>query len=490
LIWPFRKRDKSVMDNTEAKSPPSPADLIKEDKTDYAVPSVPRDLLELHLKRFHKRLADCSQNPTPVRLHDLRVTTRRLRVLLQALSPIAGEKRALSRFKKSIETILDNTDGLSDLNIVLKILKAQGARYVSAKRIVNRRRREITTLRADASRFLKEFEESEHENIKALSLKLSAPDRTPPVSSALFEFDLASQAARYERATRRRMGCDLSDSQAMHGLRISLRKLRYTIEFSRPYFGDRVNDAIREAKKLQTVLGDIHDMDITIGMLDTMPAFETARLKAAISRARDTVAATFIELKAGIEKVRLDRTRDGVTKGGDEHLKDISRLVLMRHGSAVKSGTKGIDPDELRPLVKKGRSEVRRISRKVRKFDIVPDMVFSSQAVRSLQTAMIASEELDFSGEIDLLDELAPGRSARDAAEAVISRLGIGKTVLVTGHEPQLGILTAMLTSGAETPIPLSKGGTVVIRFAGTPKVGSGVIDILIQPGMDGFISS
>src|SRR4051794_36822004 len=57
-----------------------------------------------------------------------------------------------------------------------------------------------------------------------------------------------------------------ADPQAMHTLhdmRIAAKRLRYVLELFAPAFGPYAAKAAKQAKKLQDVIGEIHDCDVT-----------------------------------------------------------------------------------------------------------------------------------------------------------------------------------------------------------------------------------
>lgn len=60
---------------------------------------------------------------------------------------------------------------------------------------------------------------------------------------------------------------DPTDVAGHHELRIAVKKLRYIIEIYRPLYKNRLRPIIKDLKKLQTILGEIHDCDVWIAML-------------------------------------------------------------------------------------------------------------------------------------------------------------------------------------------------------------------------------
>ena len=56
----------------------------------------------------------------------------------------------------------------------------------------------------------------------------------------------------------------------LHATRITIKRLRYTLQAFAPLYPDALNDAIRTARKLQDVLGNLHDCDVWV---ETLPQF-------------------------------------------------------------------------------------------------------------------------------------------------------------------------------------------------------------------------
>jgi hypothetical protein len=54
---------------------------------------------------------------------------------------------------------------------------------------------------------------------------------------------------------------DPAEVRALHDMRIAAKRLRYILEITAPCFGEYAETAIRHAKALQDLLGEIHDCD-------------------------------------------------------------------------------------------------------------------------------------------------------------------------------------------------------------------------------------
>lgn len=68
---------------------------------------------------------------------------------------------------------------------------------------------------------------------------------------------------------------DPSASKAQHDLRIAAKRLRYVLELTGPCLGAEADVARRLAKRLQSVLGDLHDCDVMLPSAAGIPSLET-----------------------------------------------------------------------------------------------------------------------------------------------------------------------------------------------------------------------
>jgi CHAD domain-containing protein len=63
-------------------------------------------------------------------------------------------------------------------------------------------------------------------------------------------------------------------SSAQHDMRIAAKRLRYVLEVAEACFGPEAGRARRAARRLQEVLGDIHDCDVMLPRADGIPSLE------------------------------------------------------------------------------------------------------------------------------------------------------------------------------------------------------------------------
>ncbi len=110
-------------------------------------------------------------------------------------------------------------------------------------------------------------------------------------------------------------------SEALHDLRISAKRLRYTLELFRPQLGKRGDQQIERVKTLQEALGTLHDHDVRINLIGG----ELSQLMAEQSRqTRAEIADATPEALAAIATAALRPPPDDPRRGligllGREH---------------------------------------------------------------------------------------------------------------------------------------------------------------------------
>ncbi len=110
-------------------------------------------------------------------------------------------------------------------------------------------------------------------------------------------------------------------------------------------------------------------------------------------------------------------------------------LLLMRHAKSSWKDDKLSDLE--RPLKKRGKKDAKRIAKVIKEKNLVPDVIISSPAVRTLETVKILKKDLEFDGKEIVADNLYMGEPQAfiDALKEVNNK---HNTVLVVAHNPGL----------------------------------------------------
>ncbi len=159
------------------------------------------------------------------------------------------------------------------------------------------------------------------------------------------------------------------------------------------------------------------------------------------------------------------------------------RLYLVRHAIAAERNAKRWLDDRQRPLTAAGARRFRRTAKSLVALiesGGAVDRLLTSPLVRARATAAI----LHRAGLPELIEEsvLAPGRTA--ARVLAVLRAHDVQSIVLVGHEPDLGHLAAVCIAGPDAKLALRfrKGGAACLSFAGAPRVGEATLEWLLPP--------
>jgi phosphohistidine phosphatase len=150
-------------------------------------------------------------------------------------------------------------------------------------------------------------------------------------------------------------------------------------------------------------------------------------------------------------------------------------LDLVRHGEALHPAEGG---DALRPLSDAGRETIGRLAGHYAREASRPGAIFSSPLARARETADLLRAALPGLAPA-VLDELVPDGEPADVV-AALSALDLPGHVILVGHQPLMGRLTAFLAGGRE--VGFLAGGLVRLEFHGALARGAGVIQLELPP--------
>jgi phosphohistidine phosphatase SixA len=114
----------------------------------------------------------------------------------------------------------------------------------------------------------------------------------------------------------------------------------------------------------------------------------------------------------------------------------LTRLFLVRHAHSDPG-----DPDSLRPLSARGTQQARELGERLAALE--PDAVIASPLLRARETAAAIARAAGVDLGVD--ERLAPGATAEEVLAAVE---GVGRTVVVVGHQPDCSEIALALGAG------------------------------------------
>jgi phosphohistidine phosphatase len=138
-------------------------------------------------------------------------------------------------------------------------------------------------------------------------------------------------------------------------------------------------------------------------------------------------------------------------------------FYLVRHALAEPTAPSGEDAD--RELSPEGLSKLRRAAHGLAWLGVVPTELRSSPYRRAQQTAAMLAAVLAPNLPVAPCPQLAPGH----APEEVIAAIAPGRalrTIMLVGHEPDMGRLASYLLTGLpeSVPMPFKKGAVAALE--------------------------
>jgi len=268
-----------------------------------------RDLAQW-IRRVLAELANLRRAPDKDTVHDLRVAIRRCRSVAAVMeevdpSPLWRELRHIPK------KLFRRLGALRDAQIMGDWVKAHGAendrlRLVLEAHFVSREPR----LLHDAVRAAEKFDEK---SWKRLDHKLRKRVRLVPAGSLAAECLALERLQEAHRLHARAIRADKPNS--WHALRIGIKKFGYTVESFLP---ERYEVWSPNLKRLQDILGEIHDLDVLSVLVRDKAQADVPELlgewQRMIDRERNKCLDQYADLTAGTSSVWTEWA-DGLPQG-------------------------------------------------------------------------------------------------------------------------------------------------------------------------------
>ncbi len=211
----------------------------------------------------------------PEAIHDFRVAVRRLRSFLQTLKEVYG-KYPVSALLIELKNVASVTNRLRDIEVASQILRSL---EISPEN-VDEFKKFLTNLAEEEKIERKSIQElMNHKDflmplkkIQGLLLIPLAEKRDPEFST--FAQSKIEMSRKRVSSGRRKISQNIDNAHWLHGLRIKAKKTRYIAEdyknaLPREIIRSKASiQAAKTSRQLQQVLGDIHDCDVMIQMLE------------------------------------------------------------------------------------------------------------------------------------------------------------------------------------------------------------------------------
>ena len=195
-------------------------------------------------------------------VHQARVATRRLREALPVIGSVST--RSLDRVRRQVRRMTRVLGPVRELDVALGHLDELRGQEIVSSRALSRVRESIVTERMKRRRaMLAAITPGHLEKLRQRLVKVgdeSGPQSAAAVAEA--EQRVARRARRLTAAIERAGGLYLPDR--LHLVRIAAKKLRYALEIERELKRSRATARVTQLKRLQDLLGEMHDFEILI----------------------------------------------------------------------------------------------------------------------------------------------------------------------------------------------------------------------------------
>jgi CHAD domain-containing protein len=268
--------------------------------------------LRKQAKRLAAQLDGARRGDNPESVHQARVASRRLRAGLRMFRECFDPER-LKTWRKQIRRVTTKLGDARDKDVQIAylcdVLDALDEKpcYPGIARLLARLERQREGIQPKVVEAVDRFQSSGVlEQMLAVSKEVLCEARSQaagvPSASALAE----PQRHILDNLDRL-LSCqdslsDPEDRQRHHAMRIAAKRLRYTLEISAPVYGGQLDGTVEAVKKVQTLLGEVHDCDVWAEHLRAFAAKERKRIMRHYGH-----AGPFARLQVGIEHLHQQR---------------------------------------------------------------------------------------------------------------------------------------------------------------------------------------
>jgi len=269
-----------------------------------------------YLRRQAKQLAEQFEGVRAAEdiefVHRARVATRRLRAALRMFDDCFPARR-VKQWRKAIRRITAELGDARDCDVQIDLLcgvlssATSKACFPGIARLLVHLEHQRERLQRKVVKAIKRLEA---DNVLC-EVQRMTKDILAAAESAQLGVQSPAAYAHAEQHILRRWDdlrqqeaslADADDQQGHHAMRIATKRLRYTVEIVRPVYAERLEEPLEAIKRVQTLLGEIHDCDVWLEHLDEFAARERKRIVSQFGH-----AGPFARLHAGIEYLRQDR---------------------------------------------------------------------------------------------------------------------------------------------------------------------------------------
>lgn len=272
-----------------------------------------------HVRKLYKHLPGALAGDDPHDIHQMRVSTRRLRACLTSTAA-AYKPEIVQQLRKRLRRLARTLGDVRDRDVMLirlrdDVAKLSPEQSAALQQVIDRLQAERETAHATLIGELahKRTTRLLHELTSFLSCPLEdvqADDGGVPLlvrhhaGSAIWQ--------EYEAIRRFETVMPHASTEHLHELRIACKHLRYTLELFEPAMGQEANALIDLVTAMQEQLGHVHDADVAEAYLNENPEQVSTKFSVQEDKTEhmpdaDEAAATDTSLRAYVEARAAER---------------------------------------------------------------------------------------------------------------------------------------------------------------------------------------
>jgi len=206
-------------------------------------------------------------------LHDLRVSSRRLRAFVELFEPLL-DPPLVAHVGKPLRRVTRAAGELRDVDVQLGLVEQRvpaqstDAARAALEHLLERIHGRRDAVKAHAQRRLRKVKKRDlGVGVAAALGEVVARLPAAPAEEARLGWRLLEPIVDGVEAHEKSAGSHATSS-ALHELRISIKKLRYALELVAPLLGKDQSELIMRAESLQELLGTHHDLVVISGLVD------------------------------------------------------------------------------------------------------------------------------------------------------------------------------------------------------------------------------
>jgi len=161
------------------------------------------------------------------------------------------------------------------------------------------------------------------------------------------------------------------------------------------------------------------------------------------------------------------------------------KIFFIRHAEAIEYETPTVTSDEYRFITPDGRKVSKEIVKHLKEKFLGLEKIFTSSLIRAVQTAEIFADELNFEGEVELVDELK-NEATTSSLQQLIKENSELNSIALVGHEPKMSLLLKIYTGLTELDFDFKKSGVCLVDF--DVESGEGKLEWYFNPKTKEFV--